>query len=67
LVAEDKDQWHTEDADGIFKTGDGVVVGKVAGYAANENIAATSIERVLGPDPGVGAAEDPGKRVLSLS
>src|SRR5580692_4632225 len=65
LMAEHKDQRCTEYAHSILKTGDRIRISKIACYAANEDIAATGIEGIFGSDPGVGATENTGKRVLS--
>src|SRR5580700_5836080 len=65
LVTEYEDQWGAQDTNGVFETGDGLVVCEVTGYAANKDVTTTGIESVFRCYSRICATEDPGKRILA--
>ena len=63
-MAQDHDQGHAEDADAVLQRAEHGVVEHMAGRADHEGVAEAQVEDDFGRQPGVGAAEDDGERVL---
>src|SRR6188474_2599640 len=64
VVTKDEDRRHAEHGDGIFHARDRIVVGEIAGHAADEQVTAPAIEGIFGRDARIRAAQDGRVRVL---
>src|SRR5437016_13860341 len=66
FVSENRDEQRAQGLHCVLEAGDPVVSSEVARDAYDEEITAAGVERVLWRDARIGAAQDAGKRVLSL-
>ena len=64
FVAEHQNERRVEHRDRIFQARDRVVIGEIAGDAADEQVAAAAVEGVFGRDAGIRAAQDAGIGIL---
>lgn len=66
VVAEDDDEWHVEDSDGVFDGSEDGVVEDVAGGAHDEHVAEALVEDDFGGYARITAAEQHGGGVLPV-
>jgi hypothetical protein len=64
-VPQHHEQRRVEILHGVFKACDDIVIGKIAGQAADEQIASSRVEGIFRRNAGIGAAQDAGDRVLA--
>ena len=64
LVPEHHDERRVEDCHGVFEARDHIVIGKISGDPANEEVAAARVEGIFGSDTRIGAAQNGRVRVL---
>ena len=57
-MTEHQDQRRSEHSDGVFHARNRIIVGEIAGHAADEQVSAPAIEGIFGRDPRVRAAQD---------
>lgn len=65
VMAEHEDQRRIQHGHRVFHAGDGFGAGKISGDAANEQIAAASVEGIFRRDARIGTAQYGRERILS--
>jgi hypothetical protein len=66
-VPENQDEGCAKHCDGVFEAGDRIVIGEIAGHAADKDVPATDIESVFWSYTRVCASQNSGERILSKS